>query len=177
MRAVARYLDGVRQGRTASAAPRKYESRFHTLRHTEMFVLERRTVRLRDSVNEADRAQLLRQLDAMCSIGNQFNGFDGCSRRGEVEAVIASGEWGRYFDGVRVLPSDVVDALTNDQALESSMPLEPERGGEVAVVPQPVAEVYPFRERAAARPPSGPMTADARWPTRSSRASRCSGVT
>lgn len=150
IRAVARYLDGVRRGRLASAAPRKYESRFHTLRHTEMFLLARGTVRLRDAVNEADRAQLLRQMDAICSIRNQFNGFDDCSRRGDVEEVIASGDWGRYFDGVRVLPSDVVDALTNDQALESSMPLEPERVGEVAVVPQPVAEVYPFREHAAA---------------------------
>lgn len=149
-RAVARYLDGVRQGTTASAAPRKYERRFHTLRHTEMFVLERGTVRLRDAVNEADRTQLVRQLEAICSIRNQFNGFDGCARRSEVEEVIASGDWGRYFDGVRVLPSDVVDALTNDQALESATPLEPERVGEAPVVPQPVAEVYPFRDRGAA---------------------------
>lgn len=148
-RAVVRYLDGVRKGRTASAAPARYERRLHTLRHTEMFVPERGTVRLRDTVNEADRAQLLRQLDAICSIRNQFNGFDRCARRSEVEEVIASGDWGQYFDGVKVLPSDVVDALTNDQALESATPLEPERVGEVAVVPQPVAEVYPFRDRAA----------------------------
>jgi hypothetical protein len=143
---VARTLQAIRQG-NLNNTPARYESRFHTLRHTEMFVLERGTVRLRDTVNDADRQQLLRQIDAMCAIDLQFNGFDGCTRVRDVEDVIASGRWGHYFDGVRVLPSDIVEALTSDVALESTMPLEPEKAGEAPVIPQPVAERYPLRER------------------------------
>jgi hypothetical protein len=153
---VAAYLYRVRRGKVASATPTRYERRFHTLRHTEMFLLEGGAVRLRETVNAADRAQLLRQLEAICSVENQFDGFDGCSRKSDVEAVIASGEWGRYFDGVKVLPAEVVDALTNDQALGSSMELEPERVGESPIMPQRMAEVYKFRDRPTSPPAARP---------------------
>lgn len=137
-------LDGIRRGRIT--APVAYESRFHTLRHTEMFVLERRTVKLREGVNEVDRQQLRQQLDAICSIDNQFTAFDDCASGQDLEEVIASGEWGRYFDAVRMLPSKTVEALTSDEALQSEMAIG--SSAEVPfVVPQPVAEIYPFRER------------------------------
>jgi hypothetical protein len=144
--AVIRILDLIRQGKIRNT-PARYESRFHTLRHTEMFLLERGTVRLRDGVNDADRQQLLVQFGAMCSISLQFDGFDRCSRVAHVEQIIASGEWGRYFDGVRVLPADIVEALTTDVALESTMPIEPAVAGGPAITPQPVAERYPLRDR------------------------------
>lgn len=144
--AVIRILELIRQGRIRNT-PARYESRFHTLRHTEMFLLERGTVRLRDGVNDADRQQLLAQLHAMCSISLQFNGFDRCSRVAHVERVIAGGAWGRYFDGVCVLPPDIVEALTTDIALESTMPIEPAIAGEPAIRPEPVAERYPLRDR------------------------------
>lgn len=143
---LAHALNNIRRGRLKTR-PAQYESRFHTLRHTEMFLLERRTVRLRTGVNDADREQLVRQLDAICSIRLEFNGFDGCSQREDIEKLIASGRWGHYFDGVRVLPSQIVEALTNDLALESTMPLEPKQAGQAAIIPQPVAERYPFRDR------------------------------
>jgi hypothetical protein len=148
---VSRALDQIRKG-NLNATPTKYESRFHILRHTELFVLERGTVRLRGGVNDADRMQMLQQLEAICRIPNQFNGFDSCASRAEIEEVIASGQWGMYFDGVRVLPSDIVEALTNDQALESTMPLEPKQPGEPPTIPQPVAETYPFRDRTGSLP-------------------------
>ena len=151
MAVVVRALDDIRRGRLR-ATPRKYESRFHTLRHTEMFLLERGVVKLRAAVNDADRAQLLKQLDAMCAIRSQFDGFDRCASIRDIEDVIASGKWGRYFDGVRALPSNIVEDLAGDEALEAAMPIEPERAGEPAVVPQPMAEVYPLRERIAAPP-------------------------
>jgi len=153
---VANTLSAIRVG--IIGIPEKYESRFHTLRHTEMFLLGGRAVRLRDSVNEADREQLLRQLNAICSIKSQFNGFDGCATGTDLKEVIASGEWGRYFDGVRVLPSNIVEALTNDKALEAAMPLEPNATGEALLIPQPVAEIYPFRERTNTLPPVKPYS-------------------
>jgi hypothetical protein len=138
-------LDDLRRGKISS--PKKFESRFHTLRHTEIFMIAHKAVQLRNSVNEADRSQLVRQLDAICSITSQFNGFDLCTSAHDIEKVIASGEWGKYFDSVRTLPSDIVEALSSDKAIEAATPLEPAAAGEAAIVPQPVAEIYPFRER------------------------------
>lgn len=151
---VAIALRGIREG--AIAVPEHYESRFHTLRHTEMFVLGNGAVRLRDIVNAADGAQLLLQLEAMYRIESQFDGFDGCTTSADIESVIASGEWGRYFDGVRVLPSNLVEDLTTDQALEAALPLEPDAIGGAVVIPQPVAEIYPFRDRLNALQPVQP---------------------
>lgn len=145
IRAVANSLNALRQG--AVAIPERYERRFHTLRHTEMFLIDSGAVRLRDTVNNADRDQMLRQLNAICSIESQFNGFDACSSGAELQEVIASGDWGRYFDGVRALPSNIVEALTNDQALGVAMPLEAAATGEAHVTTEPVAGIYPLRER------------------------------
>lgn len=144
---VATILDGIRQGRIG--VPRKFESRFHTLRHTEMFVSSHGSVKLRDGVSEQDQKQLVSQLDAICSISNQFNGFDHCIKAQEIEEVIQSGDWGRYFDGVRLLPSSIVTALTCDYALDAAIPLEPALviGATPTPLPLPVAEKYPFRER------------------------------
>lgn len=148
-------LDEIRQGKRK--VPKKYESRFHTLRHTEIFVVDRGIVKLRDSVNDADRNQLSRQINAICSIDSQFKGFDGCRTGRDIEEVIASGEWGKYFDGVRVLPSEIVEALTSDRALEVTIPVEAPIIGKVPVVPQPMAEIYPLRERSKTLPPVRPF--------------------
>jgi hypothetical protein len=153
---VASFLDSIRHGEIA--IPDKYESRFHMLRHTELFELGNGNVRLRECVNDADRSQVIQQVETICSIQNQFDAFDGCHTRQEIEDVIASGRWGRYFDAVRTLPSEVVEALTSDKALESSMPLEPARVGHAQVLPEPVAEIYPFRERSTSLPPVQPYS-------------------
>ncbi len=149
--AVSSTLSKIRGG-DLTAIPSQYESRFHTLRHTELFVAKNGSLRLRETVNEADRGQLIRQLDAICSVPLEFRGFDGCTNMKGVEEVIAGGRWGRYFDGVRVLPSEIVDALATDHAIESATPLEPRSPTEATTFPQPVAEVYPFRERTDALP-------------------------
>lgn len=137
-------LDSIRQGK--AFVPNKFESRFHILRHTEMFDVKR-CIQLRDSVNEADRDQLITRLDAICSIETQFNAFDNCITGKDIEDIISSGAWVNYFDGVRVLPSQIVEVLTDDKALESSMMLEPVTLKKSEVIAQPVAEIYPFRNR------------------------------
>ena len=143
---VVRALDGIRRGRIP--VPDRFERRFHLLCHTEMFTLGHGSLTLRKSVNDADRRQLLRQLETISSIGFQFNGFDHCTNGSQIEEVIASGEWGRYFDGVQVLPSNIVEALTNDKALDSARTSSPEAtGGIVARQPLHATELYPFRER------------------------------
>lgn len=147
-------LDGIR--RNHISYPDKYESRFHTLKHTEIFLLGQGKVRLRKGVNEADRIQLVRQLNTIASIGTQFTGFDRCTTQKDLEEVIASGEWGQFFDGVKILPSNIVDALTKDQAMETSMLIEPVNDLEESITPLPVAEIYPFRSRSGELPTPKP---------------------
>ena len=138
-------LDDIRAGNVE--VPESFESRFHLLRHTEMFAPDHGSIELRETVNAADRSQLLRQMEAICSITSQFNGFDECTTGAQLEEVIASGEWGKYFDGVRMLPSNIVDALTNDQALSAPTPVEPATASTTEAPVLPAAETYPLRER------------------------------
>jgi len=151
---VATVLNDIRNNRLGF--PNKYESRFHTLRHTEIFLLGQGSVRLRAGVNEADRNQLIRQLEAIASIGTEFTGFDSCTNGKDLKEVIASGEWGRYFDGVKMLPSHIVEALTKDEAMKTAMPIEPVSDGGTTVIPLPVAEIYPFRSRTGVLPTPKP---------------------
>jgi len=151
---VAAALDDIRNNRLG--CPNKYESRFHTLKHTELFLLGQGHIRLRSGVNEADRNQLIRQLEAIASISAEFKGFDSCTNEKDLERVILSGEWGRYFDGVKMLPSHIVEALSKDEAMETAMPVEPTLEGENSVMPLPVAEIYPFRSRVGGLPTPRP---------------------
>lgn len=140
-------LQKIRSG--IISPPEDYESRFHTLRHTEIFEVARRCIKLRPSASEDDSIQLRQRLDAICSIKNQFNEFDTCTTAKSVEDVISSGAWGRYFDGVMALPANIVEVLTADKILEERAPFSPQTNAH----PQPTAEIYPLRERAATLPP------------------------
>lgn len=131
--------------------PTKYESRFHILRHLEIFSLKNGEIRLRDAVNVADATQLSDQLDAICNIKNQFNGFDGCTSANDLESVIASGDWGRYFDGVKSLSANEVEILSSDVAAVQIYPSVP-----AAIIPTIEPEIYSFRERTGALLPVKP---------------------
>ncbi|MCK5658282.1 MAG: hypothetical protein KAH96_00185 [Alphaproteobacteria bacterium] len=137
-------LRSIRTGK--SHLPSKYERRFHTLKHMEIFKVGQGYVRFRQGINKEDCELLSRRLDAICSVGSQFNDFDACTSSQDIEEVISSGKWGRYFDGVMVLPSHVVEALTTDKALEGR------EASAVGITP----EIYPFRERTTALPPVRP---------------------
>ena len=151
---VASALDAIRNNRFSFSG--KYERRFHTLKHTELFILDEGRVRLRYSVNEADKQQLVRQLEAIASISAEFTGFDSCTGEEDLKNIIASGQWGRYFDGVKTLPSQIVEILTKDVAMESAMPVDSVIEGEMPVAPIPIAEIYPFRPRTGELPTPKP---------------------
>lgn len=146
--AVSRVLDSVRRG--TIRPPEEFESRFHILRHTEMFTLDVTGVHLRSIENDADAAQLERQFSAVCSIAAQFDGFDRCVSCDQIGEVISSGDWGTFFDGIKLLPADVVDALCREAALETPAPA-------VRTIERPVTgarepERYPFRGRSGGAP-------------------------
>ena len=147
---VADTLDAVRKGRLP--VPEQYERRFHILRHTGMFSVWKGAIRLRSALNEPDSDQLTRQLDAICDIDNEFDGFDDCISGRDLEGIIASGDWGRYFDGVRILPARIVQTLTSDDVLDAFRPLEGVAAAAVPIIPAPVADLYPFKDRGG-RPP------------------------
>ena len=147
-------LNSIRKGELP--VPAKYESRFHILRHTEMFLLNNSAISLRETVNRLDSDQLACQLDAICDIDNQFTGFDDCTSGRDLIDVVASGDWGRYFDGVRILPSHIVQTLTSDVALDKSMPLEPESEFVETPGAAPVTSLYPFRTRGSSPSPHRP---------------------
>lgn len=147
-------LHGIRNG--SVPVPEHFESRFHTLKHTQMFRLDRGCIQLREAISPEDKEQLLNQLDAICNIDNQFNGFDSCTSGQDLESVIGSGYWGRYFDGVRILPSSIVKALTSDKALEAIPRHELIAEAEATALPVIVAETYPFRDHSISPSPVRP---------------------
>ena len=141
-------LDAVRKGKLP--VPERYERRLHTLNHTEIFLAEHKKISLRKRVNEPDGDQLVRQLNAICKIDCQFNGFDGCTTGADLAEVVGSGDWGRYFDGSRTLPSDIVQALTSDDALEKPLPSGHTIEDDTPTIFTPtdnLYSVYPFRDR------------------------------
>lgn len=150
---VVRTLAAIR--RREIGYPTRYQSRFHTLRHTEMFELGHGAVRLRAAVNAADGELLSRRLEAICNIRNQFNEFDRCTTGRELEQVISTGKWGEYFDGIKALPADVVGVLTHDDVTVWTPT-------QVATVHPPVVmETYPFRERTGKLPDPKPYSRSA----------------
>lgn len=148
-------LEEVRNGKQKFKG--KYEKRFHLLKHTEIFSTERGIIRLRDGVTAADKSQLLKQLNAIARISNIFSGLDSCQCKKDLEEVAARSEWGCYFDGLKVLPAEIVDDLTRDAVLESALVLMPKIGvGEQITLP-PAPETYLFRNRTGKPPAPKPF--------------------
>lgn len=127
--------------------PENYESRFHILTHLEIFTIKSGAISLRNAVNSFDAIQIETQLNTISNINNQFNGFDNCKNAVELENVIASADWGKYFDGVKLLPSNIIDILSKDLALHSSSKITQTRSRRSPSVLTTATELYDFRER------------------------------
>jgi hypothetical protein len=96
------------------STPTKYESRFHILKHTDFLVSDRNGIRIREAFGQTDAIELLKKFEAINSINIQFNNFDNSSNAEELLSEIKECSWGKYFDGVKTLGSDVVNILTSD---------------------------------------------------------------
>lgn len=97
--------------------PKPYESRFHILKHTDFLVPEKSGVRLRNPVNTVDYNELLDKFNIITHLDLSFKGFDFSSNSEEILNSIIDGSWGRYFDGVRTLNSDIVETLTSEKGI------------------------------------------------------------
>ena len=142
---VVQLLDSIRTGQFRPHM--NFENRFHILKHTEIFSSENGFIKIRKGVNEADNNQLIKQLNTIASIGNEFTFFDKCSDEKRLKESIKTGAWGEYFDGVMSLPSHVVETLTTDKAVDIAILTQPYVKKDTSINLSPVAEIYPFRVR------------------------------
>lgn len=96
------------------APPLEYENRFHILRHTDFLKASRKDISIRDAINRIDEQELLRKFDTILAIDNTFTAFDAIENKEELLDQIRSCSWGKYFDGVKTLDSNIVKILTNE---------------------------------------------------------------
>jgi hypothetical protein len=123
--------------------PSKYESRFHILKYTDFIVPERSSLKLRAPFNEKDKNELESKFNLINTIEIEFNGFDNATNSDEILKSIVNCSWGRYFDGVRTLQSEIVEVLTSEIGIfENAIP----DFREIDFRPQPPL-TYNFRKR------------------------------
>lgn len=131
--------------------PKPYESRFHILKHTDFLIPERSGVRLRSPINSLDFKELTERLIAINNIGLSFNGFDDAEDSNDLLDTVVDGSWGRYFDGIVSLSSDVVNTITKEEGIlqGSSIEIEtePTTPSEKPTVPVSAPLTYAFRKR------------------------------
>jgi hypothetical protein len=104
--------------------PSNYESRFHILKHTDFIVPERNLLRLRCPLNEKDKYEIEAKFKLINSIEITFNGFDYARNSSEILESINNCSWGRYFDGVRTLQSEIVEVLTSETGIFENATLD-----------------------------------------------------
>lgn len=123
--------------------PAKYESRFHILKHTDFILPERDGLKLRVPINATDRKEIENKLELINSIETTFIGFDGSNNSDEILKSITDGSWGKYFDGVRTLKSDIVEELTSESGIFETEFYVPSKDKA-----QPLSPItYEFRKR------------------------------
>jgi hypothetical protein len=128
-------------------APKRFESRFHILKHTDFLIPEKSGVRLRNSLNALDKLELTEKFNTILKLDHSYDGFDNSSRSNEILDSIVDGSWGRYFDGVRTLNSDDVDILTSEKGILENLDIEFRNAADSATnfIPSPMT--YSFRKR------------------------------
>jgi hypothetical protein len=149
IRSVKDALTLIRSGRIRH--PGTFQNRFHILRHTELFEVSAKFLSVRAAVNTQDAARLRMQLQAIATITPTYERFDACTNCEELADVIATADWGQYFDALNTLPPAAVAALTGDEQMSEARELEHalERAG------APIA-TYPLRDRSHQIPPAKP---------------------
>lgn len=126
-----------------------YESRFHILKHTDFLVPEKSGVRLRSPINSVDYKELTNRLTAINNIDSAFTGFDLAKDSIDLLKVIIDGAWGRYFDGISSLNSEVVNILTSEEGILSGPAVEHEsdKGETIEKPATSIPLTYAFRKR------------------------------
>lgn len=93
--------------------PKKYESRFHILNHTNFLEASNSTISIRKPISLLDEKHLEEKLFTLNNIDKYFNKFDMVENVDDIEKIIISGEWSDYFDGIKTLDHETISKLTN----------------------------------------------------------------
>ena len=160
---IEKVIEMIRSGRIS--APDHFERRFHILKHTGLFEIQRGKISFTNPENEADAEDLFRKILALSDIDAQFDGFDAARDGSDIERVIQSGAWGTYFDGLRTLSGDVVNTLAAD-IIDMPLPVTSVKGMVTPIPPsvrapsavEATPSTYILKERAETLPAPTPST-------------------
>ncbi len=123
--------------------PSHFESRFHLLKHLDLFKVGKNALGFRDYVDEDDKKDIEAKILAIKGISAFFEKFEGVTDGSELEELIGHGYWPDYFDGVMTLPPDVVSVLFSDAAIGGSTKRE-----QTQIPPPPLPlPTFPLKER------------------------------
>ncbi len=109
---VEKSINKIRDGRIEP--PQRFESRFHLLKHLEIFEIGNQQIRLRKPANELDEADIKSKFETISQITHKFKGFDRVGNKEKLVEKIKSGEWSKYFDGLNTLKLEQVMILESD---------------------------------------------------------------
>ncbi len=105
-------LTKVRKG--TLLPPTHFENRSHILNHTDLIESKRGKLSLRPFANELDEQDILKKFNVICNTSISFDGFNQVRSEKELEQVILSGNWARYFDSLLTLNANLIEVLSND---------------------------------------------------------------
>lgn len=126
-------------------APKKFESRFHILNHTDFIYCSKHGVSLREILSKKDEVDTLRKFKTLNALQIQFNDFNDIKTEMEFQSAIQNGDWGKYFDSLTTLSGDTIEVLAND-VLEEVVAARQEQPVAVATTAQ-LPLTYPFKKR------------------------------
>lgn len=144
---VLQVLNEARQGIIQNVRP--FERRFHILNHTDFIQVTNGCIHLRETFSPEDSNRLIKLLNAISTVKLQYDGFDNCKNKNELEEVIREEGWGTYFDGMSVLTADVVKLITNESFIQSEFPNvdEVREADDIILDNKALKFKYPLRER------------------------------
>jgi hypothetical protein len=127
-------------------APKKFESRFHILNHTDFIHCSKHGISLRETISKQDEADTLKKFETLNSLVIQFNGFNNIDTVEEFELAIQDNNWGKYFDSLTTLSGETIEILAHDifEEVVSPSPMQQAIRKTIAVK---IPLTYPFKER------------------------------
>lgn len=97
----------------------RYESRFHILRHTEIFEIERSRIKFKIPITKMERNFIYEKIHTINNIKVQFDEFDNIESEKELIDELRSCSWSNYYDALKTLDQETIFKLTH----ESDIPI------------------------------------------------------
>ncbi|HHP2703593.1 TPA: hypothetical protein ACR8U9_004401 [Citrobacter freundii] len=123
----------------------KYESRFHILKHTDLFEVERSRIKLRAPITKAEKELILDKISTINNISIQFNGFDNVENEVDLHNELQTCSWSNYYDALKTLDQETIFKLTHENnVVTSDLADFTEKGKMVEIISSD--KLYGFRE-------------------------------